>query len=225
MKHDFFFFQEGPSAHNANLALKGIIGLGAYSLLLSMGLGDAHEAQYYMNLAYNFAKDWVVLDGDGIDHFRLEYDALNSSWSQKYNLFWSFVIGLDETLFGDFGVRDIELNYYATKFNQYGLPLDNRGSLAKLDSSMWIAAMTREDDQQRQKIIDNLYTFAHTTPSRIPLSDVYDTIKNTAVYFTARPVLGGLSAIDLIVNRRNMFSSSSKNQEATLDILLINFNK
>jgi hypothetical protein len=163
-----------------------------------MGLGNQSQADVYMKQAMNFAYNWTILDGNGLDHFRLEYDALNSSWSQKYNLFWSFVIGLDDILFGELRIRDIELAYYQTKMNQFGLPLDNRGVLAKLDSSMWIAAMTRGNTEQRQQIVDSLYTFANSTPSRIPLSDVYDTTTNKAVLFTARPVLGGLSALDLL---------------------------
>lgn len=178
--------------------MKGIIGLGAYSLLLSMGLGNQSQADLYMRQAINFAYNWTILDGNGVDHFRLEYDALNSTWSQKYNMFWSFVIGLDDILFGELRIRDIELAYYGTKMNQFGLPLDSRGALAKLDSSMWIAAMTKGNTQQRQQIVNSLYTFAHSTPNRIPLSDVYDTTTNKAVYFTARPVLGGLSALDLL---------------------------
>lgn len=175
--------------------------MGAYSLLLSMGLGNQSQADMYMKQAINFAYNWTVLDWNGFDHFRLEYDAVNTSWSQKYNMFWSFVIGLDDILFGALKIRDIELAFYQTKMNQFGLPLDNRGNLAKLDSSMWIAAMTNGSTVQRQQIVDSLYTFAHATPSRIPLSDVYDTTTNKAVLFTARPVLGGLSALDLLYHQ------------------------
>ncbi|CAF1378359.1 unnamed protein product [Rotaria magnacalcarata] len=189
---------EGSSAHNANLALKGIIGLGAYSILLSMGLGNQSQADVYMKQAVDFAYAWTLLDWNGQDHFRLQYNASDSTWSQKYNMFWSLVIGLDDVLFGELRIRDIELAYYEKKMNRFGLPLDSRGALAKLDSSMWIAAMTRGNTEQRQQIIDNLYTFAHSTPTRIPLSDLYDTTTNEAVYFTARPVLGGLYALDLL---------------------------
>ena len=163
-----------------------------------MGLGNQSQADLYMQQAMSFAQQWATLDWNGLDHFRLEYGADNTSWSQKYNLFWSFVIGLDAILFADLRVRDIELAYYQTRMNQYGLPLDNRGVLAKLDSSMWVAAMTPGRTELRQEIVDSLYTFAHSTLSRIPLSDVYDTTTNKAVLFTARPVLGGLSALDLL---------------------------
>jgi hypothetical protein len=175
-----------------------------------MGLGNQSQADLYMKQALNFAHDWAILDWNGLDHFRLEYNASNSTWSQKYNMFWSFVIGLDDILFGELRVRDIELAYYETRMNQYGLPLDNRGVLAKLDSSMWIAAMTRNNSEQRQQIVDSLYTFAHATPSRIPLSDVYSTTKNIAVLFTARPVLGGLSALDLLSSQSRWFNQPQR---------------
>jgi hypothetical protein len=165
-----------------------------------MGLGNQSQADLYMKQAMNFASNWTVLDWNGLDHFRLQYDAINSTWSQKYNLFWSFVVGLDDILFGELKIRDIELAYYQTRMNPFGLPLDNRGVLAKLDSSMWIAAMAKNNTEQRQQIIDSLYTFAHSTPSRIPLSDVYDTTTNKALLFTARSVLGGLYGIDLLSN-------------------------
>lgn len=165
-----------------------------------MGLGNQTEAHRYMTYALQYANDWSALDWNGLDHFRLEYDANNASWSQKYNLFWSFVIGIDELLFGQLKIRDIELAYYQTRLNPFGLPLDNRGVLAKLDSSMWVAAMTRGNTELREAIVNSLYTFAHATPSRIPLSDVYDTTTNKAVLFTGRPVLGGLSALDLFPN-------------------------
>ena len=42
--------QEGPSPHNCNLAVKGILGLGAYALLLNAS-GQAERATVYMNQA------------------------------------------------------------------------------------------------------------------------------------------------------------------------------
>ena len=163
-----------------------------------MGLGNQSQADIYMQQAMNFASNWTVLDWNGLDHFRLQYDAISSTWSQKYNLFWSFVIGLDDILFGKWAIRDIELAYYQTRMNPFGLPLDNRGVLAKVDSSMWIAAMTKNNTAQRQQIVDSLYTFAHSTPNRRPLCDVYDTTTNKALYFTGRSVLGGLYGPDLL---------------------------
>ncbi|CAF3817217.1 unnamed protein product [Rotaria sp. Silwood1] len=62
---------ENPSAHNANLAFKGIISLGANSILLSMGLGNKTQADLYMKQAISFAYNWTILNWNGLDHFRL----------------------------------------------------------------------------------------------------------------------------------------------------------
>ncbi|CAF0863283.1 unnamed protein product [Didymodactylos carnosus] len=177
---------EGPSAHNANLAIKGIVGLGAYSLLLKYQ-GKEEKSRAYVEQARLYAKQWYELAVDG-EHFKLEYDKPNT-WSQKYNLIWQYLLKLD--LFDD-RVRQIELKYYLSKFQQFGLPLDIRSTLAKCDSTLWIAALCNEEQQeQQQAMITNIYTYAHQTPIRQPISDVYNTTTNKQIYFTARPVMGG----------------------------------
>lgn len=49
----FSCFQEGPSPHNCNLALKGILGLGAYAILLN-STGQTQRATTYMNQAQDY---------------------------------------------------------------------------------------------------------------------------------------------------------------------------
>ncbi|CAF3703852.1 unnamed protein product [Rotaria sp. Silwood1] len=176
-----------------------------------MGLGNKTQADLYMKQAISFAYHWTILGWNGLDHFRLP---------RSENLtFWSFVIGLDDIVFGKLMIRDIELAYCETKMNRFDIPLDNRSLLAKLDSSMWIAAMTRGNTEQRQQIVDRLYTFVHSTPTRIPLSDVYDTITNKAVYFTARPVLGGFSALIFFqINLHVLIKHTNDKRKTTFEI-------
>jgi hypothetical protein len=47
----------------------------------------------------------------------------------------------------------------------------------------------------RQELINRVYAYAHTTPSRVPFSDLYDTITGNQVGFQARPVQGGIFAL------------------------------
>merc|ERR1712233_73865 len=51
---------EGPSPHNVNLAAKGIIGLGAYSILLKFK-GDTKASADNLKAAQGFAQDWMKM--------------------------------------------------------------------------------------------------------------------------------------------------------------------
>ena len=47
----------------------------------------------------------------------------------------------------------------------------------------------------KSELIDRVYAYAHTTPSRVAFSDLYDTISGDQVAFQARPVQGGMFAL------------------------------
>ncbi len=119
----------GHLAHNVNLSVKAICGLGAFAKLCEMR-GDKAKAAEYAKLAKEFAARWVKEADDG-DHFRLAFDK-PGTWSQKYNLVWDRILGLN--LFPAEVARK-EMAYYRKIQNKYGLPLDNRADLhqARLD--------------------------------------------------------------------------------------------
>jgi len=179
---------EGPSPHNVNLAAKGIVGLGAYSQLQNAS-GDAAGAAATLLLAQDFVLDWVAAAYAG-DHFKLQYDLKPDTWSLKYNLLFQYILGLD--LFPNGVIRE-ESAWYMKKLNKYGAPLDNRAKFTKADWLSWMAALAPSADVS-QKLFRAIYDFANETPSRIPLSDWYDTVTGHAVGFQARPVLGGFYA-------------------------------
>ena len=175
----------GHLAHNANLSIKAIEGLGAYAAM-ARGLGKKDEAAKFDALARKMAGEWEVMAKEG-DHYKLAFDA-RGTWSQKYNLVWDQLLGLG--LF-DPNVKRTELSFYARHINQYGLPLDNREDYTKLDWEIWTATLA-ETASQFQSLMAPVAKWMNETPSRVPLTDWYDTKSGKQMAFQARSVVGGV---------------------------------
>merc|ERR1712073_185957 len=89
-------------------------------------------------------------------------------------------------------VFEAESAWHQTKMQRCGVPLDNRHPYTKSDWSFWAAAFGTQE--QLLAIVDGLYSFAHTTEDRVPLTDWYDVGSCRQQGFRARPVQGGLFA-------------------------------
>ena len=175
----------GHLAHNVNLSLKAIMGLGSFAGLCEK-TGRAEEAAAYRRTAQTMADEWVQMASDG-DHYRLAFDK-PGTWSQKYNLVWDTLLGLH--LFSPEVARK-EVAYYKTKQNVYGLPLDSRSDYTKLDWIVWTATLA-EDPADFAALTEPLYAWADETPARVPLTDWYWTTDGKKAGFQARSVVGGL---------------------------------
>ena len=174
----------GHLAHNANLAVKAIMGVAGYAMLCWQR-NDADNYQYYMTKAQEMAEQWCVLAKDG-NHYKLAYDKPDT-WSQKYNMVWDKAWNLN--LFPD-EVKTQEYTYYMSKLNAYGLPLDSRANYTKSDWEMWTAALA--NTSSRFLTLSNLvWKYVNQTGSRVPLSDWYDTGGGGMTGFRARSVVGG----------------------------------
>ena len=175
----------GHLAHNVNLSAKAIIALGAFAQLSSLR-GDKALATEYRTLAEQFAKRWTT-ESDAGDHFRLAFDQPNT-WSQKYNLVWDRVLGLN--LFPA-AVAKKELAFYRRMQGRYGLALDNRRLYTKLDWITWTATLTgsRADFEA---LVAPVFDFLNATPHRVPMTDWYWTHDATKTGFQARSVVGGV---------------------------------
>ena len=175
----------GHLAHNANLSIKAIEALGAYAQLAE-NLGDTQVAEHYRTAAAGMAKQWVKM-ADAGDHSVLAFNK-PGTWSQKYNLVWDRVLGLN--LFpAEVASKDVA--FYKTKLNPYGLPLDNRATYTKLDWETWTATLTT-DPADFRLFIHPIYKFLNETPDRVPMTDWYDTVTGKQVGFQARSVVGGV---------------------------------
>lgn len=177
----------GHLAHNVNLSAKAIIGLGAFGKLCEMR-GDKAKAAEYLELARTFARQWAEEADDG-DHFRLAFDR-PGTWSQKYNLIWDRILELG--LFPpEIGRKEVA--FYRTVQNEYGLPLDSRSTLTKLDWIVWSATLSR-DRADVEALIEPIYRFLNETSDRVPMTDCYWTQDGRNRHFMARPVVGAVFA-------------------------------
>ncbi len=177
----------GHLAHNVNLSAKAICGLGSFAKLCQMR-GDQAKADEYFKLAREFAQRWVKEAQDG-EKSRLAFDK-PGTWSQKYNLIWDRILGLD--LFPAEVARQ-EMDFYKKTQNKYGLPLDNRQNYTKLDWILWTATLT-QNRADFEALVDPVFRFLQETPDRSPMTDWYQTRDAKKVGFTARPVVGGVFA-------------------------------
>lgn len=174
----------GHLAHNANLSIKAILGLGSYGKLAG-SLGHKDLEKQYLELARRLATKWTEAAAAG-DHTSLTFDNKNS-WSQKYNLVWDRLLGLN--LFGP-EVAEKEIAFYLKQQNPFGLPLDSRKSYTKSDWILWTASMARAPDDF-QALIHPVYRFVNEGRNRVPLSDWHETTDGRVVGFRARSVVGG----------------------------------
>ncbi|GCF07121.1 glutaminase domain-containing protein [Dictyobacter arantiisoli] len=188
----------GLIAHSTNLALKGILGIGAMGII-AHAAGKSSDQQFYSNTAATLITQWAQLGQDSSQaHLDIAYTEADTdqgtgagTYSLKYNAFPDRTLGLNLI---PTSVLQEEANWYLQKKNQYGIPLDTRHTYTKSDWELWTAAST-DNIQLRQFLIDALYSFANTSPSRVPFTDWYDTISNTQNGFQARPVVGGLFSL------------------------------
>ena len=175
----------GHLARNANLSLKAIEGLGSYARLAEK-TGRADVAQKYRAISQDYAAKWIKMAADG-DHTVLAFGN-PGTWSQKYNLVWDRLLGLD--LFPPDVARK-EVAFYLTKQHPYGLPLDNRADYTKIDWLVWSATLAEKPADFRA-LIAPVYKWMNETPTRVPLTDWYMTTDGKQRGFQARSVVGGI---------------------------------
>lgn len=182
----------GHLAHNANLSLKSILALRSYAMLVEMrerARGASSDESDRLKLdSLIMSMQWIKAAKGGRDGAtRLAFDQ-PETWSLKYNLVWDRVLGFG--LFPDEVFRG-ETAAYVRFANKFGVPLDSRKTYTKGDWTMWCAAMA-DNREEFDSLVSGVYRFADETPSRVPLSDWYETVgEGKMVGFLARSVVGG----------------------------------
>lgn len=176
----------GHLAHNINLAIKAIMGVEGYGILMD-AIGREKEARSYHEKAAEMAKD-VYKRAFDTDHTKLTFDADGNSWSLKYNAVWDLIFG--SKLWPTQFYKD-EMAQYRKVCRPYGVPLDSRETYTKSDWMMWAASMDPEK-KAVEEFAEKILKFLEESPDRVPFSDWYYTENGKQRGFQNRTVQGGL---------------------------------
>ena len=176
----------GHMPHNCNLALKAIMGIAAYALILKE-YGDSSGHDEYMSLAREMAKSWVERAKNADGSFRLAFDQPETR-GMKYNMIWD---KLWRTELFPREVYESEISICKQHMNPYGLPFDSLHTYTKSDWLVWTALLssTKEDFEE---MIAPLWLSYHLSLSRVPMNDFYDTVTSLAMDCRHRSVVGGI---------------------------------
>ena len=174
----------GMMGHSVNLSAKSVVAIACYARLADMQ-GKGEVGATYRAIAEDYAERWQRMADDG-DHYRLAFDR-PGSWSQKYNLAWDTVFGLE--LFPKEVMRK-ELAFYAKQRLAYGTPLDSRSPAAKPEWAIWVATMA-DSKETFEAFVAPIYRYVNETPNRVPLADIYFAHSGRRRANQARSVVGG----------------------------------
>ncbi|MHB1782962.1 MAG: glutaminase family protein [Acidimicrobiales bacterium] len=184
----------GLIAHSVNLAVKGIIAVAAMGQIAAI-VRRHSDAAHFRDRASHFIATWISRSQDPSDtHIDLTYNGDghgDGTWGTTYNAFADSLLG---TGLIPKHVRAEQADYYLRMSNIFGLPLQVPHSYAKSDWELWTAAWLK-NFPIKTDLIRRVYLYANTTASRVPFSDLYDTISGNQVAFQARPVQGGVFSL------------------------------
>ncbi|KAL9095583.1 MAG: hypothetical protein Q9165_002015 [Trypethelium subeluteriae] len=164
----------GALANQTNLALKGIIGIGAMGRIANL-TGNSADAANYTSTAQSYISQWYDFAnaaGANPPHTTLSYGN-DTSYSLLYNLYGDAVLKL--------GLVKQEIytqqsNFYATVFQDYGVPLDTRHIYTKGDWEMFTASVSGSGSANaKQMLISALAKWTNQTPTNQPYGDLYNT--------------------------------------------------
>ncbi|KAJ8103716.1 glutaminase [Lipomyces tetrasporus] len=171
----------GSLANQTNLALKGVIGIKAMSVIANVTANSA-DAANYSSIANSYISQWQNLGFSTVanpPHATLSYGS-NNTWGLLYNLLGDKMLNLG--LVPD-SVYEIETAFYATVNARYG------------DWESWIASVST-NTTFRDMVYSDLANWINTTPTNMAETDLYDIVTGNypGITFINRPVMGGVFA-------------------------------
>jgi hypothetical protein len=187
----------GESAGNSNLAILGIIGLGAAAQIAGR-VGDDATARIRAAQAKTFASQWAGLAMDRSGR-HLDADIGSAgTWSDLDNAFWDRSLGTGLVLAS---VAATQAAWYRSHLDEFGLGVESTTpTLARLDIQFRTAAWLY-DYPVGPEMVGILARYVGHTNYLAPLPDTYDPQTGDRGKFynwRARPVVGGIFALLLV---------------------------
>ncbi|CZT51621.1 probable glutaminase A [Rhynchosporium secalis] len=184
---------QGQLANQTNLALKGIIAIGAMSVV-ARKIGNLADAKTYTDIAHDYIAKWqdlAVVKNANPPHTNLAYQDPQSH-GLLYNLYGDALLGLNLV---PKSIYSMQSTFYPSVAQTYGVPLDTRNVFTKSDWEMWVAAISTPST--KSMFISKLANWINTTPTNRAFSDLYNTQTGDFANgpFIARPVVGGHFAL------------------------------
>lgn len=194
----------GELANQTNLAIKGIVALGAMSAAAS-AVGNAADAANYSSTASSYLAQWEYFAIDPQKtHSMLAYEW-RSSWGLLYNIFPDKLLNLSLI---PSSIYDMQCSWYPQVSQIFGVPLDNRHDYTKSYWELWTAATCSDPKNRasRRLFVDAVAYWLNYTTTQFAFTDLYvtadqgqyptsDTDDQQLIQFIARPVQGGLYSL------------------------------
>lgn len=145
----------GSRANSTNLAIKGIIAIGAMAQM-SAAIHEQQDAQHYASVAQAYANTWKALALSPDRHILSNFGDPSSSWALEYNLYADKWIG---TNLLDDSVYSSETAYVQGLLgsNANGLPISSDPGANGDTAWTLFTAMTMTDNGVRDGLIDTVW--------------------------------------------------------------------
>ncbi|KIK64768.1 hypothetical protein GYMLUDRAFT_240730 [Collybiopsis luxurians FD-317 M1] len=183
----------GSLPNQTNLAIKGIIGIKAMSVISGKYLNDAASASSYSSIAASYLNTWQSFGiSSDKSHLILEYGN-QSTEVLAYNLAMDKLLGLN---FIPSSVTSLQSTYYANNLEKYGFPIDSRTSYTSAQWMIW--ASTTASTSVRNSFINAIHSWLTSGITSTPFGDRFEDDTGINSPNENRPVVGGNLALLLI---------------------------
>ncbi|EKM54239.1 uncharacterized protein PHACADRAFT_257947, partial [Phanerochaete carnosa HHB-10118-sp] len=216
----------GPRPNSTNLAIKGIIAIGAMSQM-SVAMDQQQDAQHYSSKAQAHANTWKSLALSSDNHILSNFGDPGSSWALEYNLYADKWLG---TGLVDDSVYSSETTFVQSLLGSYpnGLPIDNDSDADGNTAWTLFTAMTMNDVSVQGSLVDYVWNIISKNETRTIFSTVFSLKGNgSALDSTATsPGVGAmfaplaLSIPNVTINVADPGSSTGTSKHSNIGVIV-----